>query len=48
MPKNEKNKNQQPPFPKKRKITKDDAEHYRYPDSKTPDTHSDSAPIGGG
>ncbi|MPM28792.1 hypothetical protein SDC9_75322 [bioreactor metagenome] len=31
-----------------RKITKEDAAHNRYPDSKTPGVHRDSAPIGGG
>lgn len=32
----------------KRVISKEDAEHYRYPNSKEPGVHSDSAPIGGG
>jgi len=32
----------------KRKISKDDAEHNRYPNSKIPGVHKDSAPIGGG
>lgn len=28
-------------------ISKEDAENNRYPDSKIPGVHSDSAPIGG-
>lgn len=51
MPKHGKMKNQKqaaPPTTTNRVITKDDAEHNRYPNSKTPGVHSDSAPIGGG
>lgn len=31
----------------KERISKEDAENNRYPDSKIPGVHSDSAPIGG-
>lgn len=44
-----KNSNQkQGSSPTEQKISKDDAEHFRYPNSKTPGVHKDSAPIGGG
>ena len=34
--------------PTKRVISRDDADHLRYPNSTKPGVHKDSAPIGGG
>ncbi len=49
MPKDDKSKNKkQGPSITKRVISKDDSENNRYPDSKVPGVHRDSAPIGGG
>lgn len=49
MPK-DKNLNYKKQFPSgtKRVISKDDSENNRYPNSKVPGVHRDSAPIGGG
>ncbi len=49
MPKNEQKKTVCMESPAtKRKISKEDVEKNRFPDSKTPGVHRDSAPIGGG
>lgn len=48
MPRDEKMKRKKQPSVIKRVISKDDAENNRYPDSKEPGVHRDSAPIGGG
>ena len=38
----------QTPPPAEQKISKEDAEQYKYPNTKVPGVHKDSAPIGGG
>lgn len=48
MPKNDKLKGEmQQVVITKEYISKEDAKNNRYPDSKVPGVHSDSAPIGG-
>lgn len=45
--KSTKNKKQETSY-SKRVISKEDSEKNRYPNSKVPGVHRDSAPIGGG
>jgi len=38
----------QSPPPAEQNVSKEDAEHNKYPNAKVPGVHKDSAPIGGG